>query len=276
MKNYSFSLLLLFFTFSIFGQDKKGCETSEPTYIQRMPGFFISSCKNSEYNEKEFIYVAGGKTAVLKEGGKYYEIWYSKDPSETRKFSSAQIVQNYVNAILKIKGKVLDENNKTVMTASINGKEVYLEVSFSNSADAGSYWLKVVEVEQMQQDIAINMEEAIDTDGKATLYGILFDTGKSDIKPESTAALQQIIDYLNAKPDVKVIVVGHTDNTGTYAGNMTLSKARAESIKNYLLTTGKIAPARLISEGVGQCCPVTTNATEEGRTLNRRVEIVKQ
>ncbi len=276
MKKYYLTLMLLSLAFSIFAQDKKGCETSEPTYLQRMPGFFISSCKNSEYNDKEFIYEAGGKTIVLKKGGKYYEITYTKDPTESRKFSSAQIVQNYVNAILKIKGKILDENRKTVMTASINGKEVFLEVAFSNSPDAGSYWIKVIEVEQMQQDVVINMEEAIDRDGKAALYGILFDVGKSDIKPESAEALKQIVDYLNAKPAVKVIVVGHTDNTGTYAGNITLSKARAESIKKYLITTGKISAARLIAEGVGQSCPVSTNATEEGRKLNRRVEIVKQ
>jgi outer membrane protein OmpA-like peptidoglycan-associated protein len=74
---------------------------------------------------------------------------------------------------------------------------------------------------------------------------------------------------------VKIIVVGHTDNTGTYANNMTLSKARAESIKNYLINIGKITSSRLISEGVGQVCPVSSNSTEEGRKLNRRVEIVK-
>lgn len=276
MKKYYLTLMILGVVFSIFAQDKKGCETSEPTYLQRMPGFFISSCKNSEYNDKEFIYEAGGKTIVLKKGGKYYEISYTKDPTESRKFSSAQIVQNYVNAILKIKGKILDENRKTVMTASINRKEVFLEVAFSNSPDAGSYWIKVIEVEQMQQDVVINMEEAIDRGGKAALYGILFDVGKSDIKPESAEALKQIVDYLNAKPAVKVIVVGHTDNTGTYAGNITLSKARAESIKKYLITTGKIPATRLIAEGVGQSCPVSTNATEDGRKLNRRVEIVKQ
>jgi outer membrane protein OmpA-like peptidoglycan-associated protein len=71
-------------------------------------------------------------------------------------------------------------------------------------------------------------------------------------------------------------VVGHTDNTGSYEGNMTLSKARAESIKSYLITNSKISASRLLSEGVGQVCPVASNATEEGRKKNRRVEIVKQ
>ncbi|NTV45760.1 MAG: OmpA family protein [Chlorobiales bacterium] len=259
-----------------FAQDKKGCEGSEPSYINRMPGFYISECHNSEYNEKEFIYYAKKGTAFkIKKGGKYYNIWYRKRADETRKFSSAQVILNYYNAILKIKGAALSDD-KSMLTGSINGKEVYLQLHTGNSSDIGSYHIDLLEVEEMQQDVVINLDEAIDRDGKAVLYGILFDVGKSDIKPESNAALKQITDYLNANPAVKIIVVGHTDNTGTYANNMTLSKARAESIKNHLITTGKIAGSRLISEGVGQVCPVSTNSTEEGKKLNRRVEIVKQ
>jgi len=128
----------------------------------------------------------------------------------------------------------------------------------------------------MEQNIAINLGEAIERDGKAALYGILFDVGKSDIKPESAEALKQITDYLNTNPTVNIIVVGHTDNTGTYAANITLSKARADSIKNYLINTSKITTSRLMAEGVGPLCPVSTNNTEDGRKLNRRVEIVKQ
>ncbi|MBV5311663.1 MAG: OmpA family protein [Prolixibacteraceae bacterium] len=271
-----FLFLLLAISQTGFAQDAKRCEGSEPTYINRMPGFYISDCKNSDYNEVEFVYWLNGEAKKINKGGKYYHVWYSKIEGETKKFSSAQINQNYFNAITKIKGSVLN-TKKSMFSASINGKEVYMEVNTAeNSTDAGSYNIEVVEVEAMQQEIAVNLDEAIDRDGKAALYGILFDTGKSDIKPESAEALKQITDYLNAKPTVKIIVVGHTDNTGTYAGNITLSKARAESIKNYLINTAKISVSRLLSEGAGQYCPVSTNSTEEGRRLNRRVEIVKQ
>ena len=71
-------------------------------------------------------------------------------------------------------------------------------------------------------------------------------------------------------------MVGHTDNTGLFASNMTLSKARAKAVKDYLVNKGKIAATRLGSDGVGSLCPVATNGTEEGKALNRRVEIVKQ
>ena len=273
------TIFLTFFALVSYAQDvhdAERCKGSEPAYISRMPGFYVSDCRNSDYNDVEFIYYVSGKAKKINNGGKYYRIFYFKNEDETRKFSSAQINQNYNNAVLKVKGLALDDR-KTTFSASINGKEVYIQVNTAdNSTDAKNYNIEVVEVESMQQDIVVNMEEAIEKDGKVTLYGILFDLGKSDIKPESAEALKQITDYLNANPTVKIVVVGHTDNTGTYASNITLSKARAESVRNYLINTGKIAPPRMMSEGAGQYCPVTTNATEEGRKLNRRVEIVKQ
>lgn len=269
-------ILLTMITSLCFAQDIKRCENSEPSYINRMPGFYINECKNSDYNDAEFIYYIGGKANKINKGGKYYNIWYTKKAEEIQKFSSAQINQNYYNAVIKVKGKALDDKN-TMFLASQNGKEVYIRVhTAANSTDSKSYRVEVLEVEPMQQNIAINLEEAIEKDGKIALYGILFDVGKSDIKPESETALKQITDYLTKNPAVKIIVVGHTDNTGVYSANITLSRSRAESIKNYLITNGKIEASRLMSEGVGSLCPVTTNTSTEGKALNRRVEIVKQ
>ena len=269
------TLCLSLFSMTLFSQDAKRCESSEPAYLNRMPGFYISDCKNSEYNDVEFVYYVKGNALKINKGGKYYDLYYRKNEGETRKFSEAQIIQNYFNAVVKIKGKALSDK-KTTLTASINGKEVYIQLhTAANSVDTKSYRIEIVEVTPMSQDIVLNLQEAIDQNGKAALYGILFDVGKSEIKPESAEALNQIIDYLNANPTVKIIVVGHTDNTGSYTSNITLSKARAESVKTYLFKTGKIAATRLLSEGAGQYCPVSTNDTEDGRKLNRREEVVK-
>lgn len=259
-----------------FAQDVARCKDAEPPYLNRMPGFYISECKNSEYNEAEFVYYVKGSAQKINKGGKYYNIFYSKSEQETQKFSSAQINQNYDNAIVKVKGKALDDR-KTTFAATVNGKEVYLKVhTAANATDAKSYRVEVVEVEAMRQDVVVDMGEAINRDGKVAVYGILFDVGKSDIKPESAPALAQLVDYLNANPKVNIYIVGHTDNTGTLASNTALSKGRAESIRNYLITTAKIGEARLSTAGVASLCPVSTNDTEDGRRLNRRVEIVKQ
>lgn len=271
-------LLLLLFPIGLacIAQDTPRCNNAEPPYINRMPGFYISDCRNSDYNDAEFIYYSNSKAFKINKSGKYYSISYRKGGGEASKHSSDQIIQNYYNAILKIKGKALDDK-KTMLSASIDGKEVFIKLhTAANSADAGSYKVEVLEVAQMEQNIVINLDEAISKDGKAVIYGILFDTGKSDVKPESAKALEQLTDYLNSNPSFRIIIVGHTDNAGNFANNMLLSKARAESIKNYLVNSGKIASDRLMAEGVGSLCPVSTNSTEEGKQLNRRVEIVKQ
>jgi outer membrane protein OmpA-like peptidoglycan-associated protein len=271
-------LLLLIFPIGLacIAQDTPRCNNSEPTYINRMPGFYISDCKNSDYNDVEFIYYSNSKAFKINKGGKYSSISYRKNGGESSKHSSDQIIQNYYNAILKIKGKALDDK-KTMLTATIDGKEVFIKLlTAANSADAGSYKVEVLEVAQMEQNIVINLDEAIARDGKAVIYGILFDTGKSDVKPESAKALEQLTDYLNSNPLLQIIIVGHTDNTGNFANNILLSKTRAESIKNYLVNSSKIGSGRLLAEGVGSLCPVSTNSTEDGKQLNRRVEIVKQ
>lgn len=270
-------LLLITFSiqaYTVYAQDNKNCKDAEPAYINRMPGFNLSECKNSDYNEIEFIYYVNGNAIKLKKAGKHYNLWYRKNESETNQISGAQVKLNYFNAFTKIKGKTLSDD-KSMLTGSINGKEVYLQLNTSVT-NISSYHFDLIEVESMKQDIEINLGEAIDTDGKAALYGILFETGKSDIKPESSGVLKKIMEYLNANPSVKIYIVGHTDNTGEFAGNITLSKARAKAVKDYLVTNGKINAARLGSDGVGSLCPVSTNETEAGKSMNRRVEIVKQ
>ena len=275
MKTYFSILFTLIYIFS-YAQDVNRCKEAEPTYINRMPGFFISECKNSDFDEIEMVYYVKGKANKISKSGKHYNLYYTKSNSESQKFSSAQINQNYNDAIIKAKGECLDDR-KTTFIASINGKEVYIQVhTAANSSDSKSYSIDILEVESMKQNIIVNLEDAIKRDGKIALYEILFDVGKSEIKPESSKSLQQIIDYLNANPNVNIYIVGHTDNTGTLANNLILSKERAENIKKHLISIGKIADVRLISEGVASLCPITTNDSEVGKKVNRRGEIVKQ
>jgi len=274
MKTILMILGLLASSFA-FAQDDTSCLQYEPTFLTRMPGFYIDGCQHSEYKTKTYYYTDLNNKEMRRDiAGIYTWIIYGKIESETRKFSGEQIRLNFANAVKKAKGEVLSKNNDFFMVKA-NGREVYFNIEDALDNDDQGFSMYVVEIEAMQQDVVANLDEAIDKDGKVALYGILFDVGKSEIKPESAEALKQVTDYLNANPTVKIIVVGHTDNTGTYTGNMTLSKARAESIKNYLISTGKITASRLMSEGVGQVCPVTSNANEEGRKQNRRVEIVK-
>ncbi|MCC6395550.1 MAG: OmpA family protein, partial [Bacteroidetes bacterium] len=106
--------------------------------------------------------------------------------------------------------------------------------------------------------------------------GILFDTGKSTLKPESEKAIGEVAKLLKKDTGLKVYVVGHTDNEGALDANMTLSQGRAEAVVQSLVRTHGIAANRMKSFGNGPYAPVATNDSEDGRARNRRVELVKQ
>jgi OOP family OmpA-OmpF porin len=120
------------------------------------------------------------------------------------------------------------------------------------------------------------MAKEIDATGHVALYGIHFDTNKAELKPESDVALQEIAKLLKQDPNLKLLVVGHTDNVGGYDANMTLSERRAAAVFQTLTSKHGIVPARLRAVGVGMAAPVAPNATEDGRAKNRRVELVRQ
>ena len=122
---------------------------------------------------------------------------------------------------------------------------------------------------------AVPLYDRMMSDGKFITYGITFDVGKSTIKPESMGEINRIVTLMNENPDLKFSVEGHTDNTGTVAGNQTLSEARSQAIVDKLVELG-ISADRLTAVGKGQNAPIADNSTDEGRAKNRRVEFVKQ
>jgi len=128
--------------------------------------------------------------------------------------------------------------------------------------------------DQMVLVKASDMKKAIDETGRINLYGILFDFNKSDIKPESRAALDEIGKYLKEDPERKLRIVGHTDGVGGADFNVKLSQARATAVVSDLVATYGIAKGRLASQGAGMAAPIASNDTDEGRAKNRRVELV--
>ena len=140
--------------------------------------------------------------------------------------------------------------------------------------------LYVIEVKPMESDLitvnAASLANDINRTGHASVYGIYFDTGKADVKPESDATLKEVAKLLQGDPKLKLYVVGHTDNVGTLASNMDLSKRRGDAVVKVLATKYEIAAARLSAQGDGPTAPVASNDSEDGRAKNRRVELVKQ
>jgi OOP family OmpA-OmpF porin len=128
-----------------------------------------------------------------------------------------------------------------------------------------------IRVAESNKDIYDELSEK----GRWTTQGILFESGKSDLKPESTPTLKAIAAALKGHSDLKVEIQGHTDNVGAAASNLTLSQARADAVKAALTTDYGVTADQLTAKGYGDTKAVAKNATPEGRANNRRVEIVK-
>jgi outer membrane protein OmpA-like peptidoglycan-associated protein/curli biogenesis system outer membrane secretion channel CsgG len=118
--------------------------------------------------------------------------------------------------------------------------------------------------------------KVIESSGRFVTHGILFDTDSDRIKPESAAVLQSIARGLQASPDLKVEIDGHTDSTGIAQHNMDLSKRRAEAVKTVLVSQFNIDASRLTTAGFGSSKPAAPNTTPEGKAQNRRVEFVRK
>jgi outer membrane protein OmpA-like peptidoglycan-associated protein len=106
------------------------------------------------------------------------------------------------------------------------------------------------------------------------LYGLYFDSGKADVKPESKDTLDQIAKLLTSSPALKLLVVGHTDNVGEFASNMDLSRRRADAVIGALAAQYKVDRKRLTPVGVSFASPVAPNSSDDGKAKNRRVELV--
>jgi len=111
--------------------------------------------------------------------------------------------------------------------------------------------------------------------GKLVTYGIRFASGSDVVEPESAPVLRQITAYLQANPNVKLEIVGHTDNTGSPASNLDLSKRRAASVAHVLSGEFGIAAERFTTDGKGDTESIASNGSTEGRAANRRVEFKK-
>ena len=139
--------------------------------------------------------------------------------------------------------------------------------------------LDIVEAKPMETNMvtvsAGEMATGIAAAGSVALYGILFDTNSATVKPESMPTLDEIAKLLKGQPGLRLLVVGHTDNIGTFELNMDLSQRRAASVVQALTSKFGADPKQLTPVGVSFASPVASNKTDEGKAKNRRVQLVE-
>lgn len=197
--------------------------------------------------------------------------------------SPFQVIKNFENAVLKNNGKKIyssagnDGYQGATFTLTSKGIEYWVMVdnmSPGHPSVCDGFELSILEIEAMKQEIqASEMFETINKSCSIALY-INFETGKSEIKPESQKTIDQIVQMLKDNTSLKISIEGHTDNVGSQKSNQTLSENRAKSVMDAVIANG-IDKSRLSSKGWGSTKPITDNNTDEGKTKNRRVEIVK-
>jgi outer membrane protein OmpA-like peptidoglycan-associated protein len=136
------------------------------------------------------------------------------------------------------------------------------------------YYMDVQEAELRQElaDTGIVFERQGNNIVMAMQGNVTFDLNKSNIKPNFYPILDRLADILIKRNKTLIEVAGHTDNTGTDAINMPLSRDRANSVARYLASRG-VNPDRLAEMGLGSAHPIAPNDTADNRQLNRRVEI---
>ena len=252
--------------------DARGCQDHQ--LFTRMPDFWIHGCQEKGFDTHEFP-VAKGKTERVE--GHMWKINYYPQADAKVRASDVQILRNFENAIKRVGGTVVyaDKGRQTLRLKK-DGKEIWVDMSAEFTSKHGLF---IIEKAAMEQDVvadATAFASDLKTSGHVAVYGILFDTNKSELKAESEQAIAEVAKLLKSDGGLKLFVVGHTDTVGNVDANLKLSQARAEAVLQALVRKHGISAGRLRAFGAGAFAPVASNDAEEGRAKNRRVELVKQ
>jgi OOP family OmpA-OmpF porin len=257
----------------------------EQVDLPRFPGFHVDDSKYHDFAEFRFANAAwledpdtGGD---LREG-RYWWVDYVLD-DDARQPTALELIRNHEQLVRQTGGALVFRSPRNGLYEhavyrwpTAQGGERWLQLDVQHTGVR--YQVHVLEVAGMTQKLelsAVQMADALRRDGQVMLRGILFDTGKADIRAESAPLLAEIVTLLQQDRGLRLLVEGHTDNVGSAAGNLALSRRRAQAVVRWLVDRG-IAAERLQAEGRGDTRPVADNRTEAGRAQNRRVVLVRR
>lgn len=250
--------------------DAENCKDSP--VLTRMRGCWIYECAKKDFDRVEIRTGANEERQAVE--GVIETITYDCPES----VSYLSIVRNAENALKTVGFKTVYSgpggDNNPAFAAQKGGMWVGIETGTSGRHE---YTVTIARAEEMEQQMVASvaeMEADIAKTGSCSIYGVLFDTGKSVIKPESEKCLNEVTSLLKKNASWKMRVEGHTDNVGSSEANLKLSQARADAVRASLIDRG-IDAARLTAKGFGDSKPIAENSSEDGRAKNRRVTLTK-
>jgi len=256
---------------------------SEPRHpvIAPIDGFVLRPAARSEVSEfDEYRFRrknTQGRDEFFVKKGKFWDLNYHKPAAgggDDKSFSKIEIKENYLAAVKEAGGTVYRDyvGELQFSIARPDGGISYAALFASD----GRYRIQIIDEKPLERNLeftsADDMFSGLEADGFVAVYGIHFDTDKADLKVGASKTLEEVVKLLQTHPELAVEIQGHTDSTGGDEHNLDLSRRRAATVKSYLLLFG-ITGDRLTTSGFGESNPVGDNATEEGRALNRRVEL---
>lgn len=161
------------------------------------------------------------------------------------------------------------------LLASATSREGFVQVIYAApSGSAPLARLPVPPAEETAPRTISDFGTRLETEGRVILSDLSFDTGSAQLGEGSYSSLRALADYLDANQGRRVALVGHTDAEGSLDGNITLSRRRAGSVLERLVTDYGTRRSQLDAQGMGYLAPIATNLTAEGREANRRVEVI--
>jgi len=163
-----------------------------------------------------------------------------------------------------------DAENGSFLATLKSGKNYGLNISKSGYLFYSQNFSLIGHESKNPYDIAVLLEP-IEIGNTVILNNIFFDTNSFELKTESLAELDKLVDFMTVNPTLKIEISGHTDNVGNDQSNQVLSENRAKSVYQYLISN-KVDASRLVFKGYGETQPIAPNTTDEGRQKNRRTE----
>lgn len=255
--------------------DAEGCRDSK--ILSRMPKCRIDNCEIKDFDEADIRVSVdlenGPKTEHVEGSKEYAEYVCDASVSYLNIVRAAEAALKKAGFTIVFSGK--GQNDRPALAARKGG--VWVGIQTETNGSMPVYYQTVMQSKQMEETMvadAAAMEAEINSSGYCSIYGILFDTGKATIQPESAKCLTEVATLLKKNATWKMQVEGHTDNVGAKDANMKLSQARADAVRSWLVTNG-INAARLTAKGFGDTKPKMENTTEDGRAKNRRVDLRK-
>ncbi|MEQ1308168.1 OmpA family protein [Acinetobacter bereziniae] len=240
-------------------------------HIQNIEGQLYSAAiqQNGDYKEGSFLELQRNLENVIQQlGGK--QITMSKIPPQALDKLPQKFQVDYVAGL----GDVFNNPTQTFVVRQAN-KNIWFQLTQTGNGNAG---LLVAETKPVEITAKVlnsdQLKTALDKQNKVNIE-VNFATDQANILPESQAQIEQVIQLLKNNPELKLTINGHTDGSGDAKHNQALSEQRANAVVKALTDNTGIQQNRLTAKGFGDTQPVAENSTENGKALNRRVELIK-